>query len=62
MQHINKPPRSIRDLVPELDEQVAATIMKGLAPDPDRRWQSARKMAAEFRAAGERLGVLPEQR
>jgi eukaryotic-like serine/threonine-protein kinase len=60
MQHINKPPRNIRELVPELDEQVAAAIMKGLAPDPDRRWQSARKMASEFRAAGERLGVLPE--
>ncbi len=60
MQHINKPPRNIRELVPELDEQIAATIMKGLAPDPDRRWQSARKMASEFRAAGERLGVLPE--
>jgi serine/threonine protein kinase len=61
MQHINKPPRNIRELVPELDEQVAATIMKGLAPDPDRRWQSARKMASEFRAAGARLGVLPGQ-
>jgi len=60
MQHINKPPRNIRDLVPELDEQIAATIMKGLHPDPDRRWQSARKMASEFRAAGERLGVIPE--
>jgi len=61
MQHINKPPRNIRELVPGLDEQVAATIMKGLAGDPDRRWQSARKMASEFRAAGERLGVLPDQ-
>jgi serine/threonine protein kinase len=60
MQHINKPPRNIRELVPGLDEQVAATIMKGLAPEPDRRWQSARKMASEFRAAGERLGVIPE--
>lgn len=60
MQHINKPPRDIRTLVPELDPQIAETIMKGLQPDPDRRWQSARKMAAEFRAAGERLGMLPE--
>jgi serine/threonine protein kinase len=59
MQHINKPPRNIRELVPGLDEQIAATIMKGLAPEPDRRWQSARKMSAEFRAAGERLGVIP---
>lgn len=60
MQHINKPPRDIRELVPELDEQIAATIMKGLHPDPDQRWQSARKMASEFRAAGERLGVLAD--
>lgn len=60
MQHINKPPRDIRELVPKLDEQIAATIMKALQPDPDRRWQSARKMASEFRAAGERLGVLPD--
>ncbi len=58
MQHINKPPRDIRELVPDLDEQVAAAIMKGLEPDPDRRWRSARKMADEFRAAGERLGMF----
>lgn len=56
MQHINKPPRDIRELVPSLDEQVAKAIMKGLEPDPDRRWRSARKMADEFREAGERLG------
>lgn len=59
MQHINKPPRDIRELVPDLDEQVAAAIMKGLEPNPDRRWGTARRMAEEFRAAGKRLGVIP---
>jgi serine/threonine protein kinase len=58
MQHINKPPRDIRELVPDLDEQVAAAIMKGLEPNPDRRWGSARRMADEFREAGRRLGVI----
>jgi eukaryotic-like serine/threonine-protein kinase len=59
MQHINKPPRDIRQWVPELDDQVAVAIMRGLEPDPDRRWRSARKMADELRAAAERLGQLP---
>ena len=58
MQHINKPPRNIRELAPDLDEQVAAAIMKGLEPNPDRRWGTARKMADEFRDAGKRLGVI----
>ena len=44
--------------MPDLDEQVAAAIMKGLEPNPERRWGTARKMADEFREAGQRLGVM----
>src|SRR5690606_39428257 len=55
MQAINKPPRDIRKLIPKLDEQIAATIMEGLAQNPEDRWQSAAAMADEFREAKARL-------
>lgn len=51
MEHINRPPVDIRELVPGIDDQVAATIMKGLEADPDKRWQTAREMVHEFRQA-----------
>jgi serine/threonine protein kinase len=60
MQHINVPPKDIRTFCTDLDDQVADAIMHGLAMDPDRRWSSAKKMADEFRAAGRRLGVIPD--
>lgn len=56
MQHINRPPHDIRELVPEIDEDVAETIMKGLAAQPDDRWQKVEHMTKRFRAARERLG------
>ncbi len=55
VQHINKPPKPITDLVPKIDEQIGNTIMKGLAARPDDRWQSAAEMAHEFREAEARL-------
>lgn len=55
MQHINNPPVDIRTIVPEIDEQIAETIMKGLAADPDRRWPDVRSMVREFRDVNSRL-------
>lgn len=63
MDHINRPPVDIRELVPDVDEQVAETIMKGLDADPDKRWQSARDMVRQFREVLARLegdGVAEE--
>lgn len=55
LQHVNNPPRDIRQFAPDLDTQVAETIMKGIERDPDQRWRTVRKMANELRAAAERL-------
>lgn len=55
MQHLNSPPADIRPLAPGLDEEVAATIMRGLEVDPGRRWQSAGEMTDALRAARRRL-------
>lgn len=49
MQHINKPPRDIRELHPGIDETVAATIMKGLERDPRDRWQTMTEMLQPLR-------------
>lgn len=55
LQHVNNPPKDIRTLMPDLDEQVAAAIMKGLERDPDQRWRTVRRMVNEFIEAEERL-------
>lgn len=55
LQHINSPPRDIQKLLPDLDSQVAETIMKGLERDPRDRWPSVRAMLEEFHAAATRL-------
>ena len=55
MQHINKPPVALTDLIPNIDKQVAAAIMKGLEADLDLRWQKVTDMVAEFRQAEARL-------
>ncbi len=60
MQHINNPPKDIKLYAPKLDEQVCASIMKGLEQNPDRRWQSVREMVHEFRQAAVRLKSIPE--
>jgi serine/threonine-protein kinase len=41
-------PRSVRDVVPEVDEALSAIVRKALAKDPDRRYQSALEMAADI--------------
>jgi serine/threonine protein kinase len=55
MQHINKPPVHLTELIPNIDQQIAAAIMKGLAADPDRRWQNVSDMVAEIREAEARM-------
>ncbi|WP_437201209.1 serine/threonine protein kinase [Planctomicrobium sp. SH664] len=54
-QHVNNPPKDILTYAPQLDQQVAETIMKGLERDPDRRWRTMRKMVNELRDAAVRL-------
>jgi eukaryotic-like serine/threonine-protein kinase len=55
LQHINTPPIDIRELVPGIDEQIAAAIMKGLEVEPHNRWPSIEPMLYQLREAQERL-------
>lgn len=55
MQHLNSPPADIRSIDPELDEELAETIMRGIEVDRNERWQSAREMAGVFRTIQQRL-------
>jgi hypothetical protein len=55
LQHINKPPVEITTLMPGIDRQVAAAIMKGLKANPDERWQTVGEMVGEIRDAEVRL-------
>jgi serine/threonine protein kinase len=57
IQHVNQPPDDIRDYAPDLDEQVANAIMKGLERHPDDRWRRVGELTAEFRSAAKRLGL-----
>ncbi len=52
---INQPPKDIRSLAPGIDEQIAATIMKGLEKHPDDRWQTVEEMMHHIREARQRL-------
>lgn len=55
LQHINKPPIALSTLVPTIDKQIEAAIMKGLAASPDDRWQTVSEMVGEIREAEARL-------
>lgn len=55
LQHINKPPVDVTSLVPTIDKQIAAAIMKGLEANPDDRWQTVAAMVSEIRDAESRL-------
>lgn len=55
MQHINNPPVDIREVVKDIDDQVADTIMKGLETIPANRWSRISDMLQEFREAETRL-------
>lgn len=62
MQHINKPPIDIRTMVPDIDEEIAATIMKGLEREPSARWQSMAELMAPLRNAQQRLAGRKSRR
>jgi eukaryotic-like serine/threonine-protein kinase len=55
LKRINQKPRDIHELVPDIDEQVASAIMKGLAVDPRDRWDSISAMLTPLREARRRL-------
>jgi len=61
LQHINKPPVDITTLLPGIDRQVAAAIMKGLQAKPDDRWQKIGDMVSEIREAEARLVKLARE-
>ena len=61
LQHINKPPIQVTELLPNIDAQIAAAIMKGLEADPDRRWQNVADMVTEIREAEARLVLAARQ-
>ena len=62
LQHINQPAKDIRKVLPDFDEQIAATIMRGLETNPRDRWQKVSEMVNAFRAAAKRLGVSPYEK
>jgi serine/threonine protein kinase len=49
VQHINLPPKELREIVPDIDPVVASTIMRGLALRPADRWQTMGQMLAPLR-------------
>lgn len=51
LQHINTPPENIQNLLPELNPQVAETIMKGLELYPQDRWQTMEEMLKPLKQA-----------
>lgn len=55
LQHINKPPTPIKQLAPNIHSLVAETIMKGLLPNPDQRWQTIDEMLIPLRKAHEEI-------
>lgn len=55
VQHMNSPPNDIRDHLPELDDQIASAIMKGLENNPNDRWATVDAMLAELQEARKRL-------
>lgn len=55
LHHVNQPPEKIKIHAPDLDDQIAQTIMTGLRRDPNDRWRTVRRMVNELREAGERL-------
>ena len=62
MQHINKPPNDIREHVEGIDEEIAASIMKGLERDPRDRWQTMDEMLTPLRNARARLQEAARKR
>jgi serine/threonine protein kinase len=56
-QRMNSTPISILKVRPNMDRELAEVIMRGLAVQPDERWQSMSEMLRPLRLAAERLGA-----
>lgn len=57
LQHVNSPAIDIRELAPDIDEQLAETLMKGLERDPRDRWQTVGAMLQELKGSYARLSM-----
>ena len=64
MQHLHASPTPIQNLAPDVSPAVIRVCMKAMEKNPAARYQSAREMAADLRAAMEDRGdstAIPEQ-
>ena len=55
VQTINVPPRHISEFAPQIDNDVATTIMRGIDADREARWPRISAMVSEFENARDRL-------
>ncbi|MCA9024190.1 MAG: serine/threonine protein kinase [Planctomycetaceae bacterium] len=55
LEHVNKPPEPLQKFVPNIDDELAKIIMKGLTRYPDDRWQTASKMVSALQKIRRRL-------
>ncbi len=55
LQHVNQPPIDIRERAPDIDDEVAEIIMRGLERSPADRWPNMQAMVAKLRAAEKRI-------
>lgn len=55
LQHVNQPPVDIRERAPDIDNEVAEIIMRGLERAPQDRWPTVKAMVAKLRAAEKRI-------
>jgi serine/threonine protein kinase len=46
--HINDPPRPVRELNPDVDEQTESVVMKALSKDPDERFEGCAQMSLKL--------------
>ncbi len=61
LQRINTRPKDIRKLMPDIDEQVAETIMHGMEPNPDRRFSTIAQMLEPLCEARLRIEGVDEE-
>lgn len=55
MQHINQPPKDIKLFAPDIDDEVATIIMKGLIQEPRDRWQTVSEMVHKLKQVRKKL-------
>jgi serine/threonine protein kinase len=55
MQHINQPPKDIRLFAPDVNEEIADIIMKGLSRHVPDRWPTISAMVQQFKQARKKM-------